>query len=146
MARKSLKKGLCGILAAASVFAVGASAMAASPEYYFYKGNTGTTYNELSGTANAKTYEQDTWSLKVNTISFSSDKKLNGIAFVPLRGGSVAGRRQWRTSAGASYGNFGDYGYKLTTYKLGARIDSDLEGSGYSKGYWNADYISSWGG
>ena len=72
---RSVKKGLCGILAAASVFAVGASAMAASPDFYFYEGNTGQTYNILSETANAKTYSEDIWSLKVNTISFSSSNK-----------------------------------------------------------------------
>lgn len=146
MARKSLKKGLCGILAVASIFAVGASAMAASPEYYFYKGNTGQSYNVLSGTANAKVYEDDSWSLKVKTISFSSDKKGAGISFIPMRGGVVAGKGQWRKSTGVTYGNFGGYGPVTTTYQLGARIDDTLTGSGYSKGYWNADYVSSWPG
>ena len=146
MIAKSLKKGLCAVFAAATVFSIGASAVAASPEYYFYKGNTGQKYNELSGTANRKTYSQDTWSLKAETVSFSSSNRGYGIAFVPMRAGSVAGARVWRAYSGSSYGNFGDYGYELTTYKLGARIDDDLSGSGYSTGYWNADYVSSWGG
>ena len=146
MILRSMKKGLCGILAAASVLTIGTSAMAESKYYSFYSGNTGQTYNSLDETANRKVYDADTWSLKVKTISFSSSDKGYGIAFVPLRGSSVAGRRQWRTSTGVSYGNFGDYGPALTTYKLGARIDDDLHGSGYSTGYWNSDYVSSWPG
>ena len=143
---RSVKKGLCGILAAASVFAVGASAMAASPDFYFYEGNTGQTYNILSETANAKTYSEDIWSLKVNTISFSSSNKGYGIAFVPMRGSSVSGWRQWRTSAGVSYSDYCDYGPVLSTYRLGGRLDDSLSGSGYAKGYWNADYVKNWPG
>lgn len=77
---RSMKKGLCGILAAASVLTIGTSAMAESKYYSFYSGNTGQTYNSLDETANRKVYDADTWSLKVKTISFSSSDKGYGIA------------------------------------------------------------------
>ena len=112
--------------------------------YSFFEGNTGQTYNILSTTANRKVLEDDSWSLKVNTISLSSSNKGYGIAFIPIRASRVAGRRQWRKSTGVTYGDFGDYGPVLTTYQLGARSDDDLSGTGRSTGLWNSDYMTNW--
>ena len=118
---------------------------AATPGFAFnvYAYSTPTQWTDnYYGNVNAKAYANQSWTLRIDTISFSQTVNTNGMAYALFLNNTKKTPIAWRISTGKTWNSWNSgAGLAGYSYNLKARLDTDQAGYCISNGIYNADII-----